>query len=212
MKKMNKIIPLLLTLNISLFIVSFSVAFAIIFKPFYYWHIPQIEKETGYTYQGKKKAYDDVIDYNLLNKPFKVGNLKYSKEGKEHFKDCKRIFNINFIILIISTFIMIITKKKNYKIIKYDVYFWSGILTIISIISISLKAQIIGFDKTFTIFHNIMFPGKNNWLLNPNTDEIINILPERYFMNCGILIITVSCIISVIFIIKNIYKERRNKK
>ena len=44
------------------------------------------------------------------------------------------------------------------------------------------------FDRAFTIFHSIFFPGKDNWVFNPYTDEIIRVLPQNFFMNCAILI------------------------
>ena len=45
------------------------------------------------------------------------------------------------------------------------------------------------FDRAFTVFHSIFFPGKTNWLFDPNVDQIIQILPEVYFRNCAILVI-----------------------
>ena len=50
------------------------------------------------------------------------------------------------------------------------------------------------FDRAFTVFHTIFFPGKTNWLFDPDTDQIINILPETFFMDCAILILAVLVI------------------
>ena len=47
------------------------------------------------------------------------------------------------------------------------------------------------FDRAFVVFHSLFFPGKTNWLFDPRTDEIINILPEVFFRNCAILILAV---------------------
>lgn len=44
------------------------------------------------------------------------------------------------------------------------------------------------FSRAFTVFHAVFFPGKDNWLFNPATDEIILIMPERFFLNCALLI------------------------
>ena len=43
-------------------------------------------------------------------------------------------------------------------------------------------------SAAFTVFHAVFFPGKDNWLFNPATDEIILIMPERFFLNCALLI------------------------
>ncbi|MDE6591127.1 MAG: DUF1461 domain-containing protein, partial [Oscillospiraceae bacterium] len=45
------------------------------------------------------------------------------------------------------------------------------------------------FDRAFVIFHALFFPGKTNWLFDPRTDQIINILPQEFFRNCAILIL-----------------------
>ena len=44
------------------------------------------------------------------------------------------------------------------------------------------------FDRAFTIFHSIFFPGKENWLFDPATDPVILLLPEEFFRNCAIAI------------------------
>ena len=45
------------------------------------------------------------------------------------------------------------------------------------------------FDRAFTVFHTIFFPGKDNWLFDPMTDPVILILPEAFFRSCAILIL-----------------------
>ena len=47
------------------------------------------------------------------------------------------------------------------------------------------------FDKAFVVFHALFFPGKDNWLFDPRTDEIITILPQEFFMNCALLILAI---------------------
>ena len=44
------------------------------------------------------------------------------------------------------------------------------------------------FDRAFTVFHSIFFPGKDNWLFDPATDPVIALLPEEFFRNCAIAI------------------------
>ena len=44
------------------------------------------------------------------------------------------------------------------------------------------------FDRAFTIFHGVFFPGKENWLFDPATDPVILLLPEEFFRNCAIAI------------------------
>lgn len=202
---MKRIGLILLTTNTALFIISLSLSLVILFRPFYYFHINYLNLEQyGYTYNEIKKSYDDVMDYLVLNKEFKIGNLKYSESGKNHFHDCKILFMINFIVLFISSFIVIL-KRKYLK--ENNIFFFSSLIIISIFLILLITSLIIGFDKFFDLFHYIFFLGKDNWLLNPNEDEIINLLPKEYFRNCGILFLLITSIIPVINIIKYLNKK-----
>ena len=37
-------------------------------------------------------------------------------------------------------------------------------------------------------YTHLFFPGKDNWLFDPATDQIILVMPEEFFRNCAILI------------------------
>ena len=208
-----KLAKILFILNTALFIISFSISFVILFRPFYYWQIKDLNlvEETGYTYQEIKEAYDDVINYTTLNKPFKTGKLKYSIEGKDHFKDCQKLFMINFLILGISLIIIVIKKIKfnDLKVFKRSIEFWSSILVLSTGLILLITSFIVGFDNCFETFHKIFFPGKDNWVFIASKDEIINILPIEYFMNCVILFLIISGFMTFTIIIKEIYNERK---
>lgn len=212
---MNKIFKILLIINTSLFIISLAISFVLLFRPFYYYQINnlKLEQETGYSYNEIKESYDDVINYLTLNKDFKTGNLKYSTSGKNHFQDCKILFNINFIILGITTIILLIKNKylNKLKIFNYNLEFFSGCLNIIIILSLLIISFIVGFNNIFDNFHKIFFFGKDNWLLSPDTDEIIKILPIEYFIKCAILLISIISIISITIIIKEMYNKQGGK-
>ena len=55
----------------------------------------------------------------------------------------------------------------------------------------------IDFNKAFTAFHMIFFPGKDNWYFSWYEDQIIRILPKDFFMNCAILIFASIVLISL---------------
>lgn len=209
---MKKIIPVLLIINTFLFIISLAFSFVILFRPVYYWQIKplKIEENYGLKYDEIKEAYDGILDYSLLNKEFSIGKLTCSKDCKDHFKDCKLLFIINFVIFIITSLIKILEKNYcwDYKIRKHSINFWSscGILSLFIIMTII--TLIIGFNRIFTIFHNIFFLGKDNWLLDPELDTIINIFPKQFFINCGVLILVIVSIITITLIIKDIKKVK----
>ena len=88
--------------------------------------------------------------------------------------------------------------------------FFSGIIMLV--VGAALAALgASDFDAFFVKFHHTFFPGKENWLFDPATDEIIKILPEEYFRNCAILIVSVIVLVSVILIVNYLLKRKRAK-
>lgn len=213
LKILKVLISIILIINTILFTISFSISFTIIFRPFYYWHIThlKIDENSNYSYEEIKKAYDDVMDYCIYNKKFKTGNLNYSEAGKNHFKDCKKLFIINFIILGLSTITMILKLYlfKSIKILGFNPSFYSSCIILAILIFISIIVLNIGFEELFTKSHSIIFYNKDNWIFDPKTDEIIKILPLNYFRNCGILIVSIISTISITNIIKEIIIKKR---
>ena len=108
--------------------------------------------------------------------------------------DCKKLFNLNIIVLLISlvsTILLFILHKTN-KITFVNFknktpYFYSGVFGVLTPIILACLMAI-NFDKAFTIFHKIFFPGKDNWVFSTYHDQIINILPQEFFRNCAIII------------------------
>ena len=179
------------------FILTFSISLPIYCRQFYYLHIDYLEltEVSGFTKPEIIGAYDSVLDYlTLTNKEFSVGVMKYSPAGKMHFADCKTLFSLNSTILLVSEFcvlLLLIIRKSGkigpFLIGKRHASFYSALAAVFIPLIIGALASL-NFDKAFEVFHKIFFPQKQNWILNPKTDEIINVLPQKFFMNCAILI------------------------
>lgn len=217
-------ISILLIFFINIFIISFSIALVILFRPFYYWHLSQMDLEKLNFEKGKlnyydlKTSYDQLMNYLITNIDFGVGLLKYSEEGKLHFQDVKKLFIINWILLIASLLIiitfLILNKKINLKFNFIKLSFISSLILIIGFIFLAIIASI-NFDKSFEIFHKLFFPGKNNWIFDPNKDEIIQILPQAFFRNSAIFIIVNILVLCFSFIILHLvikHKKKTTKK
>lgn len=216
MKHLNNTLKGFLVFSIAVFIITFAIGFTILFRPFYYQNIKwlEIEKNTGYTYEEITEAYDDVMDFLLFNKEFKTGSLKYSEEGKAHFEDCKKLFSFNFICLYISTsFLIIAFILQKLKVIDLKFKKFSpGIYAIFGIIGIILVLGvwgIIDFDSLFTVFHKVCFPGKDNWIFDSRTDQIITILPLELWINFCILIVTIMLLFICGFITYEIIRRKK---
>lgn len=217
----TKVISVFFGVSIFLLIITASISLPILCRFFYYIQIDalNLEKLSGFDYDSIRQAYDQVLTY--LTVPwaeFGVGVMKYSAEGASHFADCKGLFMLNFGVLIASAVscvtIFVLDKKRVISLSKpkgFGIGFYASISAVVLPLVIGSLACI-DFDKSFVIFHKIFFPGKDNWIFNPQKDEIIKILPEDFFMNCAIFIGVGLVVIAVTIIVVEIIKRNRRKK
>ncbi len=202
--KKTSFCAIILFISVFFFILSFSVALIIMSRPIYYTQLENynLEKLGPYSKEQIKEAYDDVLDYiTFKEKSFSCGDLKFSASGADHFKDCKKLVALDFAVLLTSgitiTILLLFKKRCNLYFKRLPAPFYSGISAIFLILLILLLSAD-GFTFAFIIFHKIFFIGKTNWYFDASTDEIINYMPESYFLNCavaiGICIIILSAI------------------
>ncbi len=214
----DKILTAVLGVSIFLLIITFGISLPIYCRFFYYWQINPlgIPEKTGYDYSTIKAAYDEVLNFLTLNKPFGTGVFSYTESGKAHFEDCRVLFNINVITLAISSVItftlLILNRVKVIKLCRpfgMSVAFISALsIFVFFIVLFGLIA--IDFDRAFTVFHQIFFPGKDNWQFSYK-DQIINALPQQFFMNCAILIGSAIAVTALTIIITQLIKRKLNK-
>ena len=108
------------------------------------------------------------------------------------------IFGVTGFLLILL--LLIAVKIRPARIRSRGPSFWAGTGVLAAFIIIGgLGAT--DFDRAFTVFHHIFFPGKTNWLFDPMEDQIIQILPEIYFRNCAILAIGLILAFCIIYIL-----------
>lgn len=174
-------------------VLTVSIGLPIYLRPFYYAHIDALELDqaSGFTKDQIRTAYDEVLDYlTLPDKPFGTGEIAHSQEGAAHFADCKVLFDLNAWVLVGSALVVlgILLVRKRCKLPSLrPAAFWAGVSALTLPIVVGTLAAM-DFDRAFVIFHQIFFPGKDNWIFNYYTDPIIQILPQTFFMNCAILI------------------------
>ncbi|MCQ2797571.1 MAG: TIGR01906 family membrane protein [Bacilli bacterium] len=201
--------------------ISFSIALPIYFRPFYYMlinpmHIVQdLNSYTGleYTFKDVVEAYNEVLNYCCFYTKFGTGKLAWSQDGMEHFRDCRGLFTLDTVVMIVSAAVVGTThilKRKKIIEIKPLVHLISGITSVLipTILGILVSLD---FDKAFVIFHKIFFPGKDNWLFDYDTDQIILILPENFFMACAIFIGVALIGVSTYYIVRGIIRMKKEK-
>ena len=195
--KTSKPLCVLLALSTALVLLTAAIAAPILCRPFYYAHIGPLELEarTGLTRAEIQTAFDEMLDYCLGAEEFSTGRLAWSESGKSHFTDVRVLFLLDLRVLAVSAAALIAlllyarlggrTPARPWA---RGPAFWAGAgLGGVFLLVGALAA--LDFDRAFVVFHTLFFPGKTNWLFDPRTDQIINILPQEFFRNCAILIL-----------------------
>jgi len=182
----------LLTTAITVTIFASYLLFAIDIKPYY------LEQAVGMKYGTIMKNYAQMMDYliNPFNWNFNLSNFSSSAAGRLHFQDCKKLFLLNFGVLIASG--VAVAKLHKVRARFNRIFMWIGIGGIVL-----AGLMMMNFDEFFVIFHEVLFRN-SDWLFDPAKDPVINILPEEFFTQCFILFF-------IIFEGLNFWKARLKK-
>ncbi len=193
-------------------VVSFSAIFALGARFIYYYDIDalKISYDSGLSEEEIRLNYDAMIDYFKLsdNTEFSLPTLNSSPDGITHFADTKvifRVFQYGFIIGLVVSIILIIINKRKYifSYLKYSSYMLFVTMGIVG------AAVCIDWEDTFVIFHKLFF-NNDLWLFDAQTDPVITILPDEYFMQCAILIAFIILLSAIALML--IYKKNKNKE
>ena len=214
--KTSRKLTFLLALLTALVVLTGSIAVPLLCRPFYYAQIgPLGLTSTGLTQEEIQQAYGDVMDYCLGLRPdFAAGVLPFSAEGASHFGDVRVLFILNLAFLALSVAVLaslrgacLRRKTKLPRLAGRTPGFWAA-CALGGVILIAAALAATDFDRAFTVFHGIFFPGKENWLFDPATDPVILLLPGEFFRNCAIAIAASLLLLCLVLILTG----RRQKK
>lgn len=219
--KPSKLLSLFTGVFTALLVLSASIAVPLLCRPFYYAHIKALNLDgyTGLSVEQIKEAFDQVMDYCLGLRPdFAAGVLPFSQSGASHFADVRGLFLLDLWVAVISlaalVILFVLSRKRKLTpapLLGHGPGFWAAIgLGGLFLIVGGLAAT--NFERAFVIFHSLFFPGKTNWLFDWRTDPIILLLPEDFFRNCAILILTLLIFWCVVLIAADLLAQRRRKK
>lgn len=225
MKKdiISRIISILVIVVSPVFFIAVAAFFTCAFRPFYYMLIGplKIEETSGYSREVIVEAFDDVMNFIWRGAEFKTGQLAWTEEEKAHFEDCVPLFKLQLILtvvlgILLLTYAFLIKFKviKHKKVLGISPIAYGGAAAILILAAVGLFAAI-DFDKLFEVFHHIAFPGKENWMFDYQTEQIINILPESFFLACLILIVSIVVLLSIgsiVFGLVTRTKKNKNKE
>ncbi len=216
----SKISSILTAAATALAILSGSIAVPLLLRPFYAWHLAPLRLE-GVLGLGREEilaVYDDVMDYCMgLRSDFAAGPLPFSSSGADHFADVRFLFLLDFFLLLGALAALAglaVWRKKagfsNYRFCDHTPGFWSACGLGAAFLLIAVLASL-NFDRAFTVFHGIFFPGKSNWIFDVKTDPVILLLPQEYFRNCALLILGTLLLLGA-FLVWWDFRENKKKR
>ncbi|MDP3387739.1 MAG: TIGR01906 family membrane protein [Eubacteriales bacterium] len=156
----------------------------------------QLMRVSDQTLDYLKDKRDDLIIYEALNgetiQVFKDREIEHMVDVKDLFMIGYTIRNITGIITLISgAYLWIKHKRSVLQSIRAG-----ALLFFVAIFSIGFFA-FLDFNKAFTVFHELLFTN-DLWLLNPETDIMIQMLPLDFFMGIGLKIAVIYLIYLVL--------------
>jgi len=146
--------------------------------------------------------YNALIDYNsvFFSGPLEFPTFSMSDAGRIHFEEVKAIFSVFQITLIVSAALtalccFLLLRKRRYRFLALG-----GILTLaIPAVIVSVMAAV-GWDRFFVMFHEAFF-NNDFWVFDPMTDPVILILPDAFFLNCLVRIVSAIVVSGVMLIV-----------
>jgi integral membrane protein (TIGR01906 family) len=116
----------------------------------------------------------------------------FGTREKDHMVDVKELFRKGFLLRNITlsvtaiSILILLKQKERRELIKGFLYASVGSLSLMLLLFILIQ---IDFYKYFTYFHEIFFTN-DLWLLNPETDVLIQMLPLEFFTDIATKIIS----------------------
>ena len=195
-----------------LFFISVGLAIAIYVRPFYYMGMDRISEETGYSTEVIKENYDALIDYCS---PFFTGELDFpslpeSESGISHFVEVKVIFNLFFALLFVTPVFLAGLIYLQHRRNSSSWLLASPIIVCVLPLLIGLACAI-DFNRIFVLFHQVVF-NNDDWLFSPYEDPIILFLPERFFLQCALIIVGTVLLGCIVLISLYAFKRKKSTK
>lgn len=150
----------------------------------------------------------------FLNNPFAsqlaLPDFPMSEAGRGHFIDVKKLFMLNYAVLLVTfipSLIFLVKLKRQQSLWRLILPFELGM--VIPVVFGFVMAT--GFDRFFVTFHKLFFQN-DDWLFDPRTDPIINVLPESFFMHCFILafVLLELCFLAFVLWGRTSFKQKNN--
>lgn len=175
-------------------------------------HVMEVTKEMMAYLRGNR---DDLVVQTVVD-----GEQRefFNDREKAHMVDVQELFlgglwlRRGILLLIVLTIIILLKTKADWK----KLLPQSFLIATASFITITAGAGALflsDFNRYFTLFHEIFFDN-DLWLLDPNTDLLIRMLPEGFFLDMVVRIGMIFLVLMSILLIISIAMllKQSNKK
>ena len=190
--KTSRLLTVVLSVCMGVLLLTASIAAPILCRPFYYAHIDamHLTEITPWSREEIQQAYDEMLDFCLGKGEFSTGVMAWTDWGKAHFEDVKVLFLLDLRVLGASLGLLAavllyarFTGRRPARPRGRGPGFWAGAGLGGAFLLVGALAAL-DFNRAFVVFHALFFPGKDNWLFDPATDPVINVLTEGFFASC----------------------------
>lgn len=170
----------------------------------------QFESNNVYEKYDKETVDKNSLELiNYLQSGFPLLTDFFNEKEKAHLQDVKRIIDVFLLVFYLSVIfsvvlILILLYKKQYLEV-FNGLFTSSLIVIAILVLIFLLS--LNFQKLFLNFHRVFFTN-NLWLLNPSTDNLINLFPENFFISALKRILFIDLITALILLIVSFILKR----
>lgn len=115
----------------------------------------------------------------------------FHENEQQHMADCKALFDLNRKALLLSAFAAVLLCCTAYLLRRFKRQMAQGALWGCLLLMASVLALIVwglaDFDGLFVLFHRLSFTN-DLWLLNPQTDLLIRLMPTSFFIHYAALL------------------------
>lgn len=199
----------LLAALLLVWLICLAVAVTVWFRPLYYWDMDHLDipARAGLPSEVVRANYDVLIDYNLMISPdtLTFPDLVMSETGRIHFEEVKRIFVAAQWIAVLGTPVLAAavigsrragragsgaggrTSSQTFHWIFSRALAYAGYLALGAVVLVGGLVAV-SWDTAFVLMHKVLF--RNDfWIFNAKTDPVITILPDTFFLHCGVMIL-----------------------
>ena len=170
----------------------------------------QFEKNMAYEKYGEEIVDKNSLGLiNYLQRGYPLNTEFFNEKEKEHLKDVKRIVDVFVLLFYLSLILSLLIifyfiYNKQYNPVLRGLFFSSSSVFVFALILFLLS---LNFQNFFINFHKAFF-SNNLWILNPETDNLVNLFPQEFFISALRKILLFDLAIAAVFFVFSLVKLR----